>query len=372
MVSPHVLTLSLGVILSVGFSAFFSLSETALLTVSRTRLRYLADQGNKRARRALDLLQRPRRLIATILIGNTVVNIVASVLMTALALEFFASWALGIATGALTIILLVFGEITPKSFASEHAEWSALHVARPIQFFVTMFRPVERSFSFVSKAILRATGASRFKAVQFHTEEEIKVLLRVGRERGHIDQREAELIRAIFEFNDLELADIMRPAPEVHTVRVEEPLSRVAHLVAQTGHSRFPVVDGDGRRPLGLVYAKDLLLMSPEHQRSLSVGAIVRVLPQFAPDTRVGAALHKMQTGGSQMAAVVNAAGEMVGIVTLEDLLEEIVGDITDEYELARRRLERDRAQLANEHAGLDGTPKGETHEKAPTEPRTT
>jgi magnesium and cobalt exporter, CNNM family len=348
MVSPYVLSLALGVLLSVGFSAFFSMSETALLTVSRTRLRYLSDQGNPRAKRALELLKRPKRLIATILIGNTVVNIVASVLVTALALEFLSSWALGIATGILTILLLIFGEITPKSFANEHAEWAALHVARPIRFFITLIRPIERSFSYVSKIILRLTWASRVKPVQFHTEEEIKVLLRVGRERGHIDQREAELIRAIFEFNDLELADIMRPGPEVHTVRVEEPLSRVAHLVAQTGHSRFPVVDESGLRPLGLVYAKDLLLMSPEHQRTLSVGAIVRVLPQFTPDMRVGNALQKMQTGGSQMAAVVNAAGHFLGIVTLEDLLEEIVGDITDEYELARRRLERDRARLVD------------------------
>lgn len=362
MVDAYTAWLLVGVVLSIFLSAFFSMSETALLTVSRTRLRYLADQGNKRAQHALELLQRPRRLLATILIGNNIVNIVASVLMTALALDFFGSYALGIATGALTILLLVGGEITPKSFANEHAEWAALHLARPVQFFIRILLPIERSFSYVSKAILRATGASRVKPVQFHTEEEIKVLLRVGRERGHIDQREAELIRAIFEFNDLELIDIMRAAPEVHTVHSEEPLVRVAQLVAKTGHSRFPVVDGDGRRPLGLVYSKDLLLMAPEHQHSLTVGAIIRVLPQFPPDTRVGSALQKMQTGGSQMAAVVNAAGEMMGIVTLEDLLEEIVGDITDEYELARRRLERDRASLAGLRPA--GAPAGETPAK--------
>jgi putative hemolysin len=356
MVDHATLPLIAGVVVSLAFSAFFSMSETALLSVSRTRLRYLADQGNPRARLALDLLHRPRRLLATILIGNNITNIVASVLTTALALHYFGHWALGVATGALTLVLLIGGEITPKTFASEHAEWTALHVARPIRLFVHLFRPIEISLSWISRLLLRATRASRVRPAQFHTEEEIKVLLRVGRERGHIEAREAELIRAIFEFNDLELDDIVRPAPEVVTVRPDDPLARVAQLVAQTGHSRFPVVDATGRKPLGMVYSKDLLLMAPEAARTLTVNSVIRALPPFPPGTRVAAALQKMQTGGHQMAAVVDAQGNLLGIVTLEDLLEEIVGDITDEYEGARRRLQRDRAKLLQGAAASAGS----------------
>lgn len=347
MVLPGTIPLALGVGVSVLLSAFFSMSETALLTVSRTRLRFLADQGNKRARLALSLLQRPRRLLATILIGNTIVNIVASVLTTALALHYFGgNVALAISTGVLTLVLLVGGEITPKSFANEHAEWTALRVARPVRILAWVAYPIERSFSFVSKGLLRATGASRMRPVQFHTEEEIKVLLRVGRERGHIEAREAEMIRAIFEFNDLEVADVMRAAAEVYTVSEDQPLADVVRLVGRTGKSRFPVVDPATGKPRGLVYVKDLLLLGADQTASMKVSAILRPLPLFPPDHRVGAALQRLQTAGHQMAGVVDAAGGLLGIVTIEDILEEIVGEISDEYEVAKRRLARDRAGL--------------------------
>lgn len=346
MVASHVWALTSGILVSVAISFFFSMSETALLTVNRTRLRYLADHGDKRARLAIDLLRRPRRLLATILIGNNVVNIVASVLTTALAIEFLGSYALGISAGLLTLVLLIVGEITPKTFANEHSEFVTLRVARPVLFFRTLLRPLEWILSKVAKALTRASGLGRIKPIQFHTEEEIKVLLKMGREQGHIGDHEAKLIRAVFEFNDLELADVMRPEPEVTFVRPLDPLSRVGQLVARTGHSRFPVLEPGGKRPVGLLYAKDLLLMSADQVASLTAGSVVRAMPSFPPETRLSATLEKMQQEGSQMAAVVDEAGDMIGIVTFEDLLEEIVGEITDEYELARRRLRRERARL--------------------------
>lgn len=345
MVDFPTLALGLGVGVSLIFSAFFSLTEAALLSVSRTRLRYLADEGNPRAKLALHLLQRPRRLLATILIGNNVVNTLASVLATALAIQLFQSYALGIATGALTLLLLLIGEVTPKTFANEHAEWAALHVARPIRFFVVLFLPVERTLSWMARALLRATGASRLKPAHFHTEEEIKVLLRMGRERGHIGPYEDKLIRAIFEFNDLEVADVMRAREEVTSVRPQDSLDSVMQLVRRTGLSRFPVLDETGRHPLGLIYAKDLLLLGPEQLPSLAVSSILRALPKVPPDFSATGALEKLQAEAAQMVAVVNPQDEMVGLVTLEDLLEEIVGEISDEYEGARRRTEHDRLE---------------------------
>ena len=359
MVDTHTAWWGAGIGVSVFFSAFFSLSETALLSVSRTRLRLLADQGSGRAASALDLLQRPRRLLATILIGNTAVNIIASVLSTALAIEYLRSWALGIATGVLTFVLLVVGEIAPKTFANEHSEWVALHVARPIRFFVLLLRPLERSLNFVAALLLHGIGVGRVKRYHFHTEEEIKVLLRIGRERGHIGAHEADLIRAVFEFNDLELADIMRPAPEVSHLRSGQPLSSIPQLVAKSGHSRFPVLDETGQRPIGMVYSKDLLFIAPDQQAGLKVDAILRALPQFPADQHVAAALQTMQKEGSHMAAVVDGRGDIKGIITMEDLLEEIVGEISDEDEVARRKLQRDRAQLVAARAAETPTTAG-------------
>lgn len=337
-----------GVAVSVLASAFFSLTETALLSVNRTRLRFLADQGSRRAATALDLLHRPRRLLATILIGNTFANILASVLTTALALRVFHSYALGIATGVLTLLLLIVGEIAPKSFASEHAAWTALLVARPIRAFAAAFRPVEVALSWVARGLLALIGSGRVKPTQFHTEEEIKVLLRVGREKGHIGPTEERLIRAVFEFNDLRLSDVMRSPSEIKSVRASTPLSRVPLLVAQTGHSRFPVLDEAGTRPLGLVTSRDFLVAAPDQLEGLTVGSVLRALPQFRPETHLTVALEQMQEEESQMAAIVDGEGTLVGLVTIEDILQEIVGDIHDEYEAARRRVARDRARLAS------------------------
>lgn len=338
--------LAAGIAVTVCLSAFFSLTETALLSVNRTRLRYIADQGDDRARAALELLKRPRRLLSTILIGNNVVNILASTLMTALAINIFDKFGLAIAAGVTTFVLLLAGEVGPKSFANEHAEWASLRVARPIRFFVVVFRPLEVALSWLAKHLLHVVGGTRVKPAQFHTEEEIKVLLKIGREAGHIGSHEAKLIRAVFEFNDLELADIMRPAPEIAHLKATDPLRRVTQLVAQTGHSRFPVVDETGKKPVGLVLAKDLILMTPDQLNTLTAATIIRAMPQFSPEHHVADALDQLKSEGSQMAAIVDEKKEMVGLVTLEDLLEEIVGDITDEYEMARRRLERERAVM--------------------------
>lgn len=349
MADPYAVALGSGVLVSFFFSAFFSMSETALLTIKRTRLRFLADNGNARAQLALSLLHQPKRLLATILIGNNVANVIASVFTTALALQYWGDWGLGLATGVLTFALLLFGEVTPKTFANEHAEWVSLHAARPLRVFVAIFRPVEGGLNAMARVTLRALGGRRLKPAQFHTEEEIKVLLRMGRERGHISAREAKLIRAVFEFNDLEIVDIMQPANSVASLRADQPLAEVLQLVARTGHSRYPVLDESGTAPIGLVYAKDLLMMSHEQVKNFRVNTILRGIPRFAPNYRVTSALDRLQREGSHMAAVVEESGTFLGILTLEDLIEEIVGEIEDEYEVAQRRLQDGRAQARTE-----------------------
>lgn len=333
---------------SLVLSGFFSMSEAALLSVNKTRIRYLAERGDTRAALVRKLMHEPKKLLATILIGNNIVNTLAAVWATAIAQRLFDSFALSIAAGITTFLLLFFGEVTPKTLANEHSEWVSLRIARPIRVFESVFWFIEVGLNWLARPFLRYFTRTHVKPSQFHTQDEIRVLLRVGKERGHIAENEAKLIKAVFEFHDLELADVMVPHAEVSAVREVDPLTRIVELVAQTGHSRFPVLD-DARHPLGLLYAKDLLVLAPEQLRSMHVSALIRAIPQFPPDYHVGNALEKMQKEAGQMAAVIDSSGALVGIVTVEDLLEQIVGEITDEYELARRRMERERAKLALE-----------------------
>lgn len=350
MADLSIIWLSSSIVALLFGSAFFSMSETALMAANRNKLRSIAEEATgpraKRAARTMRLLERPEEVIATILVGNNVVNVAASAFATALALELFGNSGLAIATGAMTLIVLVWGEVTPKSFAAQKAEWVSMRVSGPIAFFNIIFKPVSRTLTAFANSLIRGMGGSRLMSTPFLAEDEIKVLLDIGQEEGSIEQHEADFIENVFEFTDREIHEVARPFSEVNWVRPDDDLTVVVEMANKSGHSRLPVLRESTLEVLGMVYVKDLLFISDSELKEMDASSILRPIGRFAPSTKVALAFKDMQRTGNHMGMVVESDGHPTGLVSMEDLLEEIVGEIEDEYEMAQRRVARARLTI--------------------------
>ncbi len=323
-------------------SAFFSGSETAYLAVSRAKIRKLAKDGDPRAKVLLHLIEHPNRVIVTILVGNNLVNITAASLATSLAIEAFGSKGIGIATGVVTLIVLIFGEITPKSYSATNAEKVALFVARPIYLLMKLLAPLVLLLSKFAKLLVKSFGGE-VKLGPFITEEELKMLVEVGEEVGAIEKEEKEMISGIFEFGDTDVKEIMVPRIDMKCIEAGESIETARKLILETGHSRIPVYEGSIDNIIGILYAKDLLkYLNSKGAKPKSLREIIRPA-YFVPETKkLDDLLREFQQNRVQIAIVVDEYGGTAGMVTLEDILEEIVGEIKDEYDIAEEEpLER-------------------------------
>jgi gliding motility-associated protein GldE len=319
----------LGVLLVL--SGFFSGSETALLSLNKLRLRKLVDEGHKNATVLEALLKHPNKMLAAILVGNNLVNVAIAAIMTSLAIDLFGSTGVGVATGVATLLILVFGEIFPKSFATKNAERLSLWVARPIQITVILFSPIVKVFSVFTDIILKMTGGE--KRYPFVSEEELKLLMDLGAEEGVIEEEEKEMIRGVFEFSDTMVREIMTQRTDMNRVDVNKSFSEVIDFVIETGHSRIPVYDKTIDNIIGILYAKDLL-MAKSDKKKFDLKKSVRPA-YFVPETKnLDDLFREMRTKKVQIAIVLDEYGGTAGLVTLEDLLEEIVGEISDEYDV--------------------------------------
>ncbi|WP_457556067.1 hemolysin family protein [Candidatus Pyrohabitans sp.] len=323
-------------------SAFFSGSETAYLAVSRAKVKKLAKEGDPRAETLLYLVEHPNRVLVTILVGNNLVNITAASLATSLAINAFGSKGVGIATGVVTLIVLLFGEITPKSFAATNAERVALLIARPIYFLMKLLSPLVLLLSKFAKLLVKSFGGE-VRLGPFITEEELKMLVEVGEELGAIEKEEKEMISGIFEFGETDVREVMVPRIDMKCIPANESIESARRLILETGHSRIPVYEGSIDNIIGVLYAKDLLkYLNAESKKPESLREIVRPA-YFVPETKkLDDLLREFQQNRIHMAIVVDEYGGTAGMVTLEDILEEIVGEIKDEYDLAEEEpLER-------------------------------
>ncbi len=315
-------------------SAFFSGSETAYLSVSRAKIQKLAKDGDPRAKILLYLIEHPNRVIATILVGNNLVNITAASLATSLAIEAFGNKGIGIATGIVTLIVLLFGEITPKSYSATNAEKVALFVARPIYLLMKLLAPLVLLLSKFAKLLVKSFGGE-VKLGPFITEEELKMLVEVGEEVGAIEKEEKEMISGIFEFGDTDVREIMVPRIDMKCISADENIETARKLILETGHSRIPVYEGSIDNIIGILYAKDLLKYLNSKAKPKSLREIIRPA-YFVPETKkLDDLLREFQQNRVQIAIVVDEYGGTAGMVTLEDILEEIVGEIKDEYDVA-------------------------------------
>lgn len=337
-------TLSLSEILWFGMfivlSAVFSGSETAFTAISPIKLRSLVDQRIKGADMLAKLLKNPRHLITAILIGNNVVNIGASAMATAVVMGLMESLgvtnlalALTVTTGIMTIILLIFGEITPKTIAIKNPTRIALFMAPIFYYFLLIIFPIVGFFAGISRLISNMLRLSSADVDKILTTDEIKSILALGAEEGVLEKEEKEMLHGIFTFSQTIVREIMTPRTDTVCLDVDSSVAEAVAIFMGKGHSRIPVYEEKIDNIIGILYAKDLLTAKQDH----SNGSIRPFLRDafFIPETQVlEDLLAEMKRRKFHMAIVVDEHGGMSGIVTLEDIIEEIVGEIQDEYDV--------------------------------------
>lgn len=310
-------------------SAFFSSAETAFSTVNRVKMKALEDEGNKKAKKVNLILDNYSKMISTILIGNNIVNIAASSLATTLAIRI--NLIIGIATGILTIVVLLFGEIIPKTWANLYNESISLVYGPIIYFLMQALTPVIIVVDFLSKAIMRLLHIDPNKKISTMTEGELKTYVDVSHEDGVIETEEREIIYNVFDFSDAVAKDIMIPRINMVTVNVNANYDKVFSVFKDSMYTRIPVYEEDKDNIIGLINIKDFLLTpNPEN---FSVRNILRKAHYTYEFKKSADLMLELRDSTSSVAFVLNEYGATIGMITLEDLLEEIVGEIRDEYD---------------------------------------
>ena len=318
-------------VILLALSAFFSSSETALTTVNRIRMRSLAEEGNKRAARVLQVTDDSAKMLSAILIGNNVVNLTASSLATALALRIFGNAGAGIATGILTVLILIFGEISPKTMATLRAEKISLRFCNIIWLLMKALTPVIFIINHLAMLVLRLMGVKASEGRQAMTESELRTIVDVGHENGIIESEEHEIINNVFDFNDAQAKEIMVPRIDMTMVEVNCSYDDLLAIFRECQYTRLPVYEDTTDNVVGILNIKDLLLLTDTSQ--FSIRALMRE-PFFTYEHKNTAELfHEMKKNSINIAIVLDEYGTTVGLITLEDLIEEIVGDIRDEYD---------------------------------------
>ena len=312
-------------------SAFFSSAETALTTANHIRMLTLADEGNKRAARVLKITDDSGKMLSAILIGNNIVNLTASSIATSLAIRLFGSVGAGIATGILTVLILIFGEISPKTLATIHAEKLAMMYSGIIQFIMTVLTPVIFIINKLSIVFLQLLRVNPEKSKNIITEAELKTIVDVSHESGVIETGEREMIHNVFDFSDATAKEIMTPRIDMTFVCSDGTYRDILEIYRENHYTRIPVYEETTDNVIGILNMKDLLLY--EDTGHFAVKKIMRE-PFFTYEQKNTAELFvEMQNKSINLAIVLDEYGLTAGMVTMEDLLEEIVGDIRDEYD---------------------------------------
>ena len=312
-------------------SALFSSSETALTTVNRIRIRTLAGQGDKRAMTLLAVLQNPEKMLSVILIGNNVVNLYASSLATTVTLSLFGSKLVGVATGILTLAVLVFGEVAPKTMASRNAEQIALRAAGPVKCLMWLFTPLVFVVNNLARLVMKLFGADRPGKRELMTAEELRTIVPVGHEEGVIENSERKMIDNVFDFGDRSARDIMIPRIDMTCIDVEAGYDELMEVVREEKYTRIPVYKESADTIVGILNIKDLLFRAQD--KPFRIAELMRK-PLFTYEQKKTSELMvEMRKNYTNLAIVLDEYGVTAGMVTMEDILEEIVGEIRDEYD---------------------------------------
>lgn len=313
-------------------SAFFSSAETALTTVNKIRMRTLSESGNKKADRVLRVTDDSGKMLSAILIGNNIVNLSASSISTSLAIDYFGSVGAGIATGILTFLILIFGEVTPKTMATIHADRISLRYSGVITFLMIVLTPVIFIINKFSLAVLFLLRVDPNATDKLMTEEELRTIVDVSQETGVIENEERDMIHNLFDFGDSEAKEIMVPRIDMTFVQIDSTYEELIDIFREDKFTRLPVFEDSTDNVIGIINMKDLLLYR-NAKEDFSIREILRE-PYFTFEHKNTADLFiEMRKSSISLAIVLDEYGVTAGLITLEDLLEEIVGEIRDEYD---------------------------------------
>ncbi|WP_425446103.1 hemolysin family protein [Dethiothermospora halolimnae] len=318
-------------------SAVFSSSETALTAITPAKIRRLKEHDEKNAKLLKKIKKKTNTILATILIGNNLVNIAATAILTELTAEVFSGkWSVLIATMTMTILILIFGEITPKTFAAQNPESIAVKVSRMLVVLSKILKPVLIILNKITSIIIKILGGSVDNNGAFVTEEEIKSMVNAGEEEGVVKHKEREMIEGIFQIDDIYVTDVMVPRIDIISISVEDNIEEALNIIIKYGFSRIPVYKDTIDNIVGILYAKDILPFLGSDKKSINDKSIINLMRNafYIPETKkVSNLLRELQQQKIHMAIVLDEYGGTEGLVTIEDILEEIVGDILDEYD---------------------------------------
>ncbi len=321
----------IGLIILIILSSFFSASETALMSISKIRVRHMVEENIKGANRVKELTDNPSSLLASILVGNNVVNIASSSLATVLAISLIGSRGVAISTIIMTIVVLIFGEITPKTLASQNSEQISLRVANPIFIISKMLKPVVIITTTISKFFIKLLGGKSDSNKPFITEDELKTMVDVSEEEGILKSEEKDMIHNVFQFGDLYAKDVMVQRVDIIALDIEESLDKIISVIKEEGFSRIPIYSNTIDNIVGILNVKDIIFM--EDTKGFSLKNYMREITYTYEFRKVTELFKDMNKNRQHMVVVLDEYGGTVGIVTIEDLIEEIVGDISDEYD---------------------------------------
>ncbi len=317
-------------IVLVALSSFFSASETALTSISKIKLLSMVEEKVKNADKIQKLTSNPAKMLSTILIGNNIVNICASSLATSIAIFYSPNAGVGIATVVMTVVVLIFGEITPKSFAAQHAEKLAPMVVNTIIFLQYLFTPVIVLLNVVTGALLKLLGVDKNEKAPTVTEAELKTMVNVSHEEGVLEVEERRMINNVFNFGDALASDVMTPRIKIIALDVESTYDEVMQVFREEKFSRLPVYTESIDKIVGVLHLKDIIF---SNHGDFSVEKLMRKPFYISQQTDVAKLFEQMKEKNNPIAIVLDDYGGTAGLLTFEDLVEEIVGNIFDEYD---------------------------------------
>ena len=311
-------------------SAFFSASETAISTVNRIRMRNYADEGNKKAQKVIHMADNYDKTLSTILVGNNIVNIAFASLSTMLFTNLFGVSGVGIATLVSTVVVLIFGEILPKSMAKEFSDSFALTVTYPLYWIMLVLTPVVYIFIGIKKGVMRVFKPQK-KQVSV-TEQELKYIIEEIEDEGVLEKQESELVRSALDFDEITAEEILTPRVDVVSVEAGASIETIKNLFVEEHYSRIPVYEDSIDNIIGVLYSKDFFTAYIKGGE-FAVREMLQSVIFIPPKKKISELFSELQKSKSHLAVVTDQYGGNMGIVTLEDILEELVGEIWDEYD---------------------------------------
>ena len=334
MDSTNILIQSIVLLILLIASGFFSASETSLMSLSKIRIRHMKEEGVKGAKLVANLTEDSNKLLSTILVGNNIVNIAATSISTALFTSLIpGASGVAVATALMTVLVLLFGEITPKTIAANNSEKVAIFVSKPIKVIIFILRPVVWVFNLVTGLIFKILGVKDKGTQPYITEEELKTMVNVSHEEGVLEIEERQIINNVFQFGDMQAKEAMVQRLDMIAINSEDKYEQIIDIFKSEKLSRMPVYNESIDDIIGILNIKDIIFLSDDEIENFDIKDYIRE-PFFTYEfKKITQLLEEMKIEKSQMAIVVDEYGGTSGLITLEDLIEVIVGDIEDEYD---------------------------------------